>query len=83
MHAMASPLSFLRLLAVAAALAGSAEGVAAAACRDYATCREAVIAWCAGKHPGADRDRDGIPCENVCRSRADVVAIMAEIGCSR
>jgi hypothetical protein len=55
----------------------------AATCKSYRSCREAVIAWCAGKHRGADRDKDGIPCENVCRSRADVVAIMAEIGCSR
>lgn len=55
----------------------------AASCKSYSTCREAVIAWCAGQHPRADGDNDGIPCENVCRSRADVVAIMAEIGCSR
>lgn len=55
----------------------------AASCKSYRSCREAVIAWCAGQHPRADGDNDGIPCENVCRSRADVVAIMAEIGCSR
>ncbi|MCW7543443.1 excalibur calcium-binding domain-containing protein [Aurantimonas litoralis] len=55
----------------------------AATCKSYRSCREAVIAWCAGQHPRADGDNDGIPCENVCRSRADVVAIMAEIGCSR
>ena len=55
----------------------------AASCKSYGSCREAVIAWCAGQHPRADGDNDGIPCENVCRSRADVVAIMAEIGCSR
>lgn len=55
----------------------------AATCKSYRSCREAVIAWCAGQHPRADGDNDGTPCENVCRSRADVVAIMAEIGCSR
>ncbi len=55
----------------------------AATCKSYRSCREVVIAWCAGQHPRADGDNDGIPCENVCRSRADVVAIMAEIGCSR
>ncbi len=55
----------------------------AASCKSYSNCREAVVAWCAGTHPRADGDNDGIPCENICRSRAEVVAIMAEIGCSR
>ncbi|RLQ88300.1 excalibur calcium-binding domain-containing protein [Notoacmeibacter ruber] len=55
----------------------------AARCADYSNCREAVIAWCAGMHPRADGDNDGIPCENVCKSRVQVVAIMAEIGCTR
>jgi len=64
-------------------LAGFTLEARAASCKSYSTCREAVIAWCAGQHPRADGDNDGIPCENVCRSRADVVAIMAEIGCSR
>jgi hypothetical protein len=65
------------------AIASSAESVAAASCKSYSSCREAVIAWCAGSHPRADGDNDGIPCENVCRSRAEVQAIMAEIGCAR
>jgi len=74
----------LRALGLAAlmTLALGAEAHAAT-CKSYRSCREAVIAWCAGQHPRADGDNDGIPCENVCRSRADVVAIMAEIGCSR
>lgn len=55
----------------------------AARCADYANCRQAVEAWCAGQHPRADGDEDGIPCENVCSARAQVVAIMQEIGCSR
>jgi hypothetical protein len=42
-----------------------------------------TVAWCAGDHPRADGDDDGIPCENLCSTRAEVVAIMAEIGCSR
>ena len=52
-------------------------------CKDYSSCREAVVAWCAGTHPGADRDHDGIPCENVCSTRAQVVKIEAGIGCSK
>ncbi|UHD47906.1 hypothetical protein LUX29_18240 [Aureimonas altamirensis] len=36
--------------------------------------------WCDG-YSGADRDNDGIPCENVCRSKAEVDEIREEIGC--
>ena len=48
---------------------------ARASCRAYSSCQQAVEAWCAGSHPGADRDNDGIPCENVCP--------LATIGCSK
>lgn len=64
-------------------LLAAAVSPAMAACKDYADCREAVIAWCAGRLPGADRDGDGIPCEIVCGSLDEVRAIMAEIGCAR
>ncbi|MCB8839986.1 hypothetical protein [Aurantimonas sp. VKM B-3413] len=69
-------------LAILLAAATANEGLAAS-CKSYSNCREAVIAWCAGRHPRADGDNDGIPCENVCGSRAEIVAIMQEIGCSR
>jgi len=60
----------------------SLEGAAfAATCKDYSNCRQAVIAWCAGEHPRADGD--GIPCENVCKSKAQVDKIMKEIGCNK
>ena len=52
----------------------------ARACRDVGSCREAVILWCSG-YRRADGDGDGIPCENVCRSRPQVEAIREEIGC--
>ena len=52
-------------------------------CKSYRNCAAAVRSWCAGRHPRADRDNDGIPCENVCRSRRQVVSIMKKIGCSR
>ncbi len=45
-------------LALATALAPAA--AYAARCADYRSCREAVVAWCAGRHPGADGDGDGI-----------------------
>ncbi|MFC3265944.1 hypothetical protein ACFOEX_06215 [Camelimonas abortus] len=46
------------------------------------SCKEAVQEWCAGYHQ-ADRDGDGIPCENVCKSRKQVEAIQKQIGCER
>lgn len=55
----------------------------AASCKNYSTCKQAVIAWCAGQHPRADGDNDGIPCENVCSSKEQVDKIKAEIGCER
>ncbi len=72
-----------RILAVSTLIvllvsAGLAE---AASCKSYKNCRQAVKNWCAGNHPGADRDKDGIPCENVCRSKAQVDKIRKEIGC--
>ncbi|KHJ55117.1 hypothetical protein LA66_00025 [Aureimonas altamirensis] len=49
-------------------------------CKAVSTCREAVQMWCDG-YTGADRDNDGIPCENVCRTKAEVDEIRADIGC--
>jgi hypothetical protein len=49
-------------------------------CRAVSSCREAVILWCGG-YRRADTDDDGIPCENVCRSLAQVEAIKKEIDC--
>ncbi|MFD0987826.1 excalibur calcium-binding domain-containing protein [Methyloligella solikamskensis] len=55
----------------------------AVTCKEFSSCEEAVHAWCTGAHPRADGDNDGIPCENVCPTRAIVMAIQASIGCSR
>lgn len=49
-------------------------------CKAASTCREAVVMWCNG-YRRADADDDGIPCENVCRSRSQVDAIKSEIDC--
>ncbi|KQT62278.1 hypothetical protein ASG54_18430 [Aureimonas sp. Leaf460] len=49
-------------------------------CKTASTCEEAVQMWCDG-YAGADRDNDGIPCETVCRSKAQVDEIRARIGC--
>lgn len=49
-------------------------------CGDMRSCREAVILWCDG-YTRADGDGDGIPCETVCSTLAEVNEIRAEIGC--
>jgi hypothetical protein len=55
----------------------------AASCKSYRTCGQAVKAWCAGKHPRADGDGDGIPCENVCKSKKKVAAEKKKISCTK
>jgi len=49
-------------------------------CQSVNTCKEAVEMWCGG-YKRADADKDGIPCENVCRSLIQVEQIKAAIGC--
>ncbi len=49
-------------------------------CQAVSTCREAVEMWCGG-YRRADGDGDGIPCENVCRSKSEVDKIKDEIDC--
>ena len=50
-------------------------------CKQMESCAEAVESWCNG-HSDRDRDGDGIPCENICRSREQTLAEEALIGCS-
>lgn len=49
-------------------------------CKAASSCQEAVEMWCGG-YSRADADADGIPCENVCRSKSQVDAIKQRIGC--
>jgi len=49
-------------------------------CKAASSCQEAVEMWCGG-YRRADADDDGIPCENVCRSKSQVDAIKQQIGC--
>jgi endonuclease YncB( thermonuclease family) len=49
-------------------------------CKAVSTCEEAVKVWCDG-YARADADDDGIPCENVCRTKAQVDAIKPKVGC--
>ncbi|RFC64181.1 hypothetical protein DYI37_07460 [Fulvimarina endophytica] len=77
------PRTGARTAVLAVVILANAAPAFAARCTDYANCRQAVTAWCAGQHNRADGDNDGIPCENVCSSRQQVVEIMQEIGCDR
>jgi hypothetical protein len=49
-------------------------------CKAASTCEEALEMWCGG-YSRADADDDGIPCENVCRSKSQVASIKQRIGC--
>jgi hypothetical protein len=49
-------------------------------CKQVSSCEEAVEIWCNG-YRGADRDNDGIPCENICHSLEQVENIKARQGC--
>ena len=74
---------FLRSLLLASAIMFAAFFPAhARSCKAASTCKDAVEMWCNG-YSGADRDNDGIPCENVCRSKKQVEAIQKQIGCER
>ncbi|MFG1417165.1 hypothetical protein V5F38_05045 [Xanthobacter sp. V0B-10] len=60
---------------IALALIALPGGALAQSCKSAKTCAEAVEMWCDG-YTAADRDDDGIPCENVCKSKKQVEAIM-------
>lgn len=49
-------------------------------CKAASSCQEAVEMWCGG-YSRADGDGDGVPCENVCRSKSQVDTIKQRIGC--
>lgn len=72
------------LMAAAGSAAAAKEGptTSATSCKSARTCRDAVILWCGG-YSRADADADGIPCENVCRTLAQVEPIKKEIGCEK
>jgi endonuclease YncB( thermonuclease family) len=78
------PVAPLGLMAATSsgALAKAMPTTTATSCKAVKSCREAVILWCSG-YSRADADGDGIPCENVCKSLAQVQPFKKEIGCER
>jgi hypothetical protein len=47
---------------------GGAPALARQTCKDFSTCEEAMKAYKTG-NTRLDGDKDGIPCENLCRTR--------------
>ena len=84
--ALCATVAMLSLQAASAATPGLSPGAEmllaqrARTCKQVRSCREAVEIWCGG-YSRADADHDGIPCENVCRSKDEVDEIREEIGC--
>lgn len=71
----------LRLFAMSTfAILSTSLPASAITCKSYSRCEQAVVNWCEGRHPRADGDNDGIPCENVCSSVREVNAIRASLG---
>lgn len=88
---IANPLAQLLIVFVLVVQPGAAEAEATVSdfplslaagrtCKQVASCAEAVELWCSG-YRRADADGDGIPCENICHSRAEVDGIRDAIGC--
>ena len=55
-------------------------------CTRVSTCEEAVHLWCVCGYTGADRDKDGVPCEDLCgqstaTNLARVASIKGALGC--
>lgn len=49
---------------------------AAKRCKEYRSCAEVISDFPSGNFGKKDRDKDGIPCENVCRSTKQVKALL-------
>lgn len=63
------PMVRFALIAVAVMIGlGSAPALARQTCKDFSSCEEAMKAYEAG-NTNLDGDKDGIPCENLCRAR--------------
>lgn len=54
--------------------------VSAKSCKKYRSCAEVIADFPNGKFGRKDRDKDGIPCENVCKSKKQVKDLLERIG---
>lgn len=73
----------LLLLLLLTALLFTPEISAAKYCKYYRSCAEVIADYPDGKFGKRDGDNDGIPCENVCRSRKQVEQLLKELSNSK
>lgn len=73
----------LLLLLLLTALLFTPEISAAKYCKYYRSCAEVIADYPDGKFGKRDGDDDGIPCENVCRSRQQVEDLLNQIARSK
>lgn len=52
-------------------------------CKYYRSCAEVIADYPDGKFGKRDGDNDGIPCENVCRSRQQVQDLLNDLARSK
>ncbi|CAH1385577.1 hypothetical protein [Candidatus Nitrotoga sp. M5] len=64
------------LFLIAVMLLSISEANAAKLCKDYQSCAEVISDFPLGDFGNKDRDKDAIPCENVCRSRQQVEELL-------
>lgn len=67
------------LLTLIISLSLTAEAYAKS-CKKYRSCAEVIADFPNGNFGRKDRDGDGIPCENVCKSRKQVEDLLKKIG---
>lgn len=48
-------------------------------CKEYKSCAEVISDYPSGRFGIRDRDDDGIPCENVCKSKKQVEDLLNSI----
>lgn len=51
----------------------------AKSCKKYNSCYEVILDYPTGNFGGKDRDKDGIPCENVCHSKQEVKNLLKKL----
>jgi len=57
--------------------------LSAKSCKKYKSCAEVISDYPDGNFGRKDRDKDGIPCENVCHSKEQVKMLLKKVGKKR
>ncbi len=51
----------------------------AKSCTKYKSCSELILDYPNGNFAGKDRDKDGIPCENICTSKEEIADLLKKV----